>query len=77
VITVVPPGYGLISYPEHNVLAGSSTLLKDCIPNIIKFTGCSMTEAFERSRYNPDQLNSFHDRGRPVIGNQADLVLSN
>jgi len=68
---------GKITYPEQNVLAGSSATLKNGIPNMIQFSGCPIKEAFQMATKNPAKLNSLDDRGELSVGKRADCILFN
>jgi len=66
---------GMIRYPAQNVLAGSASPLKKGVANVMRVTGCSLTEAIQMATANPAQLYKLNDRGKIEEGKRADLIL--
>jgi N-acetylglucosamine-6-phosphate deacetylase len=66
---------GMLKYPSQNVLAGSASPLKKGIANVIKVTGCTLSEAVNMASRNPAKLYGWSDRGIIEAGKRADLVL--
>ena len=66
---------GAIRYPAQNNLAGSASSISRGIGNIMKYTGCSLSEAIQMASGNPAKLNGFKDRGAVVPGMRADLIV--
>lgn len=70
---VVTPG--VVRYPAENVLAGAVSPLTTGVSNMMKFTGCSLTQAIQMASTNPARLLGLQDRGEIEPGKRADLIL--
>lgn len=66
---------GLIKNPVLDCLAGASLPLRTGIGNVMKYTGCSMGEAFSMASLNVAEAFGITDRGSLEPGRRADLVL--
>jgi N-acetylglucosamine-6-phosphate deacetylase len=66
---------GMLKNIALNCLAGASFPLKKGVGNIIKFTGCSMSDAINMASGNVARLYRLDDRGSLSSGKRADLVL--
>lgn len=85
----LPPGYylnaikdtleltpqGSVVYPAQKVLSGSGLPITAGVGNIMKFTGCSLDEAFQTASTNPARLYKLNDRGELKPGMRADIIL--
>ncbi|MGE5581793.1 MAG: N-acetylglucosamine-6-phosphate deacetylase [Bacillota bacterium] len=61
---------------EDGKLAGSVVTLEQAVKNFLKFTGCSLTEAFQMATYNPARFLGINKRkGSLYPGKDADLVI--
>lgn len=68
------PG-GMLKYPAQDVLYGSASPVKRGLVNVMKYTGCSLEEAFRMSAFNPAKLYGLNDRGEIAKGKRADIIL--
>lgn len=66
---------GMLLNPELNCLAGASFSLKKGVENIMKFSGCSITNALNMASLNVARVYSLDDRGTLAPGNRADIIL--
>lgn len=66
---------GIINLVEEKCFAGASLPLLTGINNIVKFTGCSLSDAIDMATKNPSKLYGFEDRGEISEGKRADLIL--
>ena len=66
---------GHLTFPAQNVLAGSALPLIKGVENILKFTDCSLRDAFQMASTNPARLYGFTKKGELKQGNDADLTL--
>ncbi|MBG0859797.1 MAG: N-acetylglucosamine-6-phosphate deacetylase [Bacteroidales bacterium] len=66
---------GMIRYPSQNVLAGSASPVKKGVANVMKVTGCSLSEVFRMASTNPARFYNLTDRGEIKVGKRADLIL--
>ncbi len=72
-VTLTPSGE--IRYTDQNVLAGSAVVLRKGIGNMVRYTGCSLSEAIQMAAGNPARLYGFYDRGVIKEGARADLIV--
>jgi N-acetylglucosamine-6-phosphate deacetylase len=68
------PGGALI-YPAQKVLAGSASPITRGVGNVMRVTGCSLSEAVGMASTNPARLYGLSDRGEIRPGLRADLIL--
>lgn len=66
---------GLIKNPVLDCLAGASLPLRTGIGNMIRFTGCSVEEAFNMATSNVAKALGISDRGSLEPGKRADLIV--
>ncbi len=66
---------GIIMFPKANCFAGASLPLRVGVGNMMKFTGCSLSEAIDMASANPARLYGLNDRGTIAEGKRADLIL--
>jgi len=66
---------GMLRYPAQNVLYGSASPVKKGVANVMKVTGCSLTEAIRMASLNPAKLYGLNDRGEIATGKRADIIL--
>ncbi|MCF6356973.1 MAG: amidohydrolase family protein, partial [Draconibacterium sp.] len=66
---------GVIMLPSENVFAGASLPLVTGVGNMMKFTGCGLSQAINMATKNPADLYAFDDRGKIEVGKRADLIL--
>lgn len=72
---VVLTPQGMARLPEQDVLAGAALPITAGVSNIMRFTGCSLSEAIQMATQNPAQLYGLRDRGEIRVGRRADLIL--
>ena len=72
---VVLTPQGMARLPEQDVLAGAALPITVGIGNIMRFTGCSLSEAVRMATQNPARLYGLRDRGEIHVGKRADLIL--
>ena len=66
---------GAVMYVARNSLSGSASPITKGVGNIMKFTGCSMGDAFTMGATNAARLYGLTDRGELKVGMRADLIL--
>lgn len=66
---------GMLKYPAQDVLYGSASPVKKGLVNVMKYTGCSLEEAFRMAASNPAKLYGLNDRGEIARGKRADIIL--
>ncbi len=66
---------GMLLNPELNCLAGATFPLKKGVENMIKFTGCSLSEAINMASGNVARIYNLNDRGTLTMGKRADIIL--
>jgi N-acetylglucosamine-6-phosphate deacetylase len=66
---------GMLKNVELNCLAGASFPLLTGVGNMMKFTGCSLEDAFGMASSNPARIYNFTDRGSLSPGKRADIIL--
>lgn len=66
---------GMLRYPAQNVLYGSASPVKKGVANVMKVTGCSLSEAINMASLNPARLNGLNDRGEISTGKRADIIM--
>ncbi len=65
----------VVKFPAENVLAGSASPISACVGNMMRFTGCSLSDAIQMSSINPARLMGLTDLGEISVGKRADLIL--
>lgn len=65
----------VVKFPAENVLAGAASPVTRCVNNIMKFTQCSMKEAFQMASSNPARFFGLNEIGEISQGKRADLIL--
>jgi N-acetylglucosamine-6-phosphate deacetylase len=66
---------GMLKNLELNCLAGASFPLKKGVGNMIKFIGCSLSEAIDMASGNVARIYGLEDRGSLAKGKRADLIM--
>jgi N-acetylglucosamine-6-phosphate deacetylase len=66
---------GKLFYPAQNVLYGSASPITNGVGNIMKVTGCTLSDAIKMASTNPAKLYNLGDRGTLESGKRADLIL--
>jgi len=66
---------GMVVNPKTKTFAGAGLPLKIGIENIMKFTGCTLTDAINMVTKNYTKLFPLSDRAEISVGKRADLVL--
>lgn len=66
---------GAVMYLSRNSLSGSASPVTKGVGNVMKFTGCTMAEAFQMGSTNAAHLYGLTDRGEIRPGLRADLIL--
>jgi len=66
---------GKLHLPAQQVLYGSASPVTKGVGNIMKFTGCSLSDAIQMVSANPARLYHLDDRGTLEPGKRADLVM--
>lgn len=65
----------VVKFPAENVLAGAANPISICVGNVMKFTGCSLSNAIGMASSNPAKLLGLDDLGEIKAGKRADLIL--
>lgn len=65
----------VVKFPEENVLAGAASPISSCVTNMMKFTGCSLSEAIQMASTNPARLMGWNNIGELAVGKRADIIL--
>jgi len=65
----------VVKYPAEDVLAGAVSPLNNNIIKMMKFTGCSLGDAFQMASTNPARSLGLDDIGEIKQGKRADLIL--
>lgn len=65
----------VVKYPAENVLAGAASPIRLCVENIMKFTGCSLSDAVHTGSTNVAKQFGLSDRGEIALGKRADLII--
>ena len=65
----------VVKFPAENVLAGAASPIRSCVGNMMKFTGCSLSDAIQMASTNPARLMGLTDLGEISEGKRADLIL--
>ena len=65
----------VVKFPAENVLAGAASPISSCVGNMMKFTGCSLSEAIQMASTNPARLIGLTNLGEIKEGKRADLIL--
>lgn len=63
-----------LNFDERGGLAGSRLTMDQACRNVMKSTGCSMTDAFLMASTNPAKAMEMNDVGSVQVGKKADLV---
>jgi N-acetylglucosamine-6-phosphate deacetylase len=66
---------GMLRNNALNCLAGASFPLKTGVGNMMKFTGCSLEDAFNMASGNVARIYGLEDRGSLSPGKRADIIL--
>jgi N-acetylglucosamine-6-phosphate deacetylase len=72
---VIMTGEGLVKNPVLNCLAGASLPLKRGVENMMRFTGCSLSQAMNLAGRNVARIYGLSDRGTLTEGKRADIIL--
>jgi N-acetylglucosamine-6-phosphate deacetylase len=73
--TIELTAVGKLHYPAQQVLYGSATPITKGVGNIIKYTGCPLSDAIQMASTNPAILYKLNDRGKLETGKRADIIL--
>lgn len=65
----------VVKFPAENVLAGAANPISICVGNVMKFTGCSLSNAIGMASSNPAKLLGLDDLGEIKAGKRANLIL--
>jgi N-acetylglucosamine-6-phosphate deacetylase len=65
----------VVKFPAENVLAGAANPISICVGNVMKFTGCSLSDAIGMASTNPAKLLGLEELGEIKPGKLADLIL--
>ncbi|MFO7671016.1 MAG: N-acetylglucosamine-6-phosphate deacetylase [Bacteroidales bacterium] len=65
----------VVKFPAENVLAGAASPISFCVGNMMKFTGCTLSEAIQMASTNPARLLGLSELGEVTEGKRADLIL--
>lgn len=65
----------VVKFPEENVLAGAASSIKKGIENMVKFTGCKLSEAVKLATENPAELLKLNSIGKLEVGKRANIIL--
>jgi N-acetylglucosamine-6-phosphate deacetylase len=65
----------IVKFPAENVLAGAANPISICVGNMMKFTGCSLSDAIGMASTNPAKLLGLDELGEIKTGKRADLIL--
>ncbi|MBK7979142.1 MAG: N-acetylglucosamine-6-phosphate deacetylase [Ignavibacteriae bacterium] len=65
----------VIKFPEEDVLAGAASSIKKGIENMIKFTGCTLSDAVKLATENPAELLKLNSIGKIEVGKRANIIL--
>jgi len=65
----------VIKFPAEDVLAGAASPISACVGNMMRFTGCSLSDAIQMASTNPARLMGLTDLGEISVGKRADLIL--
>lgn len=65
----------VVKFPAENVLAGAANPISICVGNVMKFTGCSLSNAIGMASSNPAKLLGLDELGEIKTGKRADLIL--
>lgn len=65
----------VVKFPEENVLAGAASPISVCVTNMMKFTGCTLSEAIQMASTNPAKLMGWSRTGELAAGKRADIIL--
>ena len=66
---------GMLLNEELNCLAGASFPLKKGVENVMKFTGCTISDAIKMSSENVARIYNLNDRGTLELGKRADIIM--
>lgn len=66
---------GMLKSADQDCLAGATMPLLKGVENMMKFTGCSLSEAINMASKNVAEIFGWHDRGQLLPGRRADLLL--
>lgn len=66
---------GAVMYPAQKVLSGSGSTLPKGVGNVMKVTGCTLSDAIQMASTNPARLYGLTDRGELKPGLRADIIL--
>lgn len=65
----------VVKFPAENVLAGAANPLSVCVGNMIRFTGCQLSDAIRMASTNPAKLLRLDNLGEIKKGKRADIIL--
>ena len=65
----------VVKFPAEDVLAGAASPISACVGNMMKFTGCSLSDAIQMASTNPARYMGLTDLGEISEGKRADLIL--
>jgi N-acetylglucosamine-6-phosphate deacetylase len=68
---------GMLINPDLQCLAGASFPLVKGVVNMMKFTGCSLSDALKMATTNVTKIYGFSSAGKLAPGKQADIIMFN
>ncbi len=65
----------VVKFPAEDVFPGAATPISLCVGNMMKFTGCSLSDAIQMASTNPARSMGLTHLGEISEGKRADLIL--
>ncbi len=67
----------VVKFPAENVLAGAASPISSCVGNMMKFTGCSLSDAIRMASTNPAHLIGLNNLGEISEGKHRTGIIFN